>query len=259
MTERGEGGFWDPAPALTRIRTEMPARQSRTGHIEAPSVGAGRAAAHALDGEVILRDRGLVPLKVPSPDNRASMVGPAGPVKRVGHEHRVSCQVMNQLLAASTKCRPSFASVVDPERARSSTVQTRIATPLETDAMLKNARIFPYIPVRNLTRARKFYEGTLGIPPAEEFGGGVIYKCGNGSSFFMYVSQGAGTSSASQAFWEVDDVDAEVAELKARGVAFEEYDLPGLKTVNSIATGGGAKTAWFKDSEGNILAVSQTI
>ncbi len=125
--------------------------------------------------------------------------------------------------------------------------------------MLKNARIFPYIPVRNLTRARKFYEGTLGIAPAEEFGGGVIYKCGNDSSFFMYVSQGAGTSSASQAFWEVTDVEAEVAELKARGVVFEEYDLPGLKTVNGIATGGGAKTAWFKDTEGNILAVSQTI
>jgi hypothetical protein len=56
-----------------------------------------------------------------------------------------------------------------------------------------------------------------------------------------------------------DDVEAEVAELKSRGVVFEEYDMPGLKTKNSIATGGGAKTAWFKDSEGNILAVSQRI
>jgi predicted enzyme related to lactoylglutathione lyase len=75
----------------------------------------------------------------------------------------------------------------------------------------------------------------------------------------MYPSPGAGTSKASTAFWAVDDVAAEVAELKARGVVFEEYDFPGLKTVNGIATGGGAKTAWFKDSEGNILAVSQRI
>jgi len=61
------------------------------------------------------------------------------------------------------------------------------------------------------------------------------------------------------AFWVVDDVEAEVAELKARGVVFEEYDMPEMKTVNSIATTGGAKTAWFKDSEGNILAVSQRL
>ncbi len=66
-------------------------------------------------------------------------------------------------------------------------------------------------------------------------------------------------SKASDAFWTVDDVEAEVAELKSRGVVFEEYDMPGLKTKNSIATGGGARTAWFKDSEGNILAVSQRI
>jgi hypothetical protein len=63
----------------------------------------------------------------------------------------------------------------------------------------------------------------------------------------------------SYAFWRVDDVEAEIAALKARGVVFEEYDMPGLETVNSIATGGGAKTAWFKDTEGNILAVSQRI
>ena len=76
---------------------------------------------------------------------------------------------------------------------------------------------------------------------------------------FMYPTSNAGTSKASQAFWEVDDVEAEVAELKARGVVFEEYDMPGLRTRNGIAVGGGAKTAWFKDTEGNILAVSQRL
>ena len=123
--------------------------------------------------------------------------------------------------------------------------------------MLKNASIVPYIPVSDLARARKFSEEKVGLTPREKYAGGVIYECGNGSWVFMYPSGGAGTSKASTAFWAVDDVVAEVAELKARGVVFEEYDMPGIKTVNSIATAGGAKTAWFKDSEGNILAVSQ--
>jgi predicted enzyme related to lactoylglutathione lyase len=123
--------------------------------------------------------------------------------------------------------------------------------------MLKAAAIVPYIPVSDVPRARKFYEEKVGLKPKEVYAGGVIYECGNGSWVFMYPSGGAGTSKASTAFWSVDDVTAEVTELKARGVVFEEYDMPGLKTVNSIATGGGAKTAWFKDSEGNILAISQ--
>ena len=124
--------------------------------------------------------------------------------------------------------------------------------------MLKSAPIRAYIPVSNVSRARKFYEGTIGLEPKLEFAGGVIYECG-GAEVFMYPTSNAGTSKASQAFWHVDDVEAEVAELKARGVNFEEYDMPGLTMKNSIATGGGAKTAWFKDTEGNILAVSQRL
>jgi catechol 2,3-dioxygenase-like lactoylglutathione lyase family enzyme len=123
--------------------------------------------------------------------------------------------------------------------------------------MLKDASIIPYIPVADVARARRFYEDKIGLKPKDEYAGGVVYECGNGSWVFMYPSRGAGTSKASTAFWTVDDVAAEVAELKARGVVFEEYDMPGLKTANSIATGGGAKTAWFTDTEGNILAVSQ--
>jgi predicted enzyme related to lactoylglutathione lyase len=125
--------------------------------------------------------------------------------------------------------------------------------------MLKNAAIVPYIPVSDVKRARKFYEEKIGLQPKEQYAGGVIYECGDGSWVFMYQSAGAGTSKASTAFWEVDDVENEVAELKSRGVVFEEYDMPGIKTVNGIASGGGAKTAWFKDSEGNILAVSQRV
>ena len=125
--------------------------------------------------------------------------------------------------------------------------------------MLKDSRIVPYIPVADVARARKFYEDTIGLTPRETYGGGVIYECGGGSSVFMYPSPGAGTSKASTAFWAVDDVAAEVAALKSRGVKFEEYDMPGIKTVDGIATGGGARTAWFKDSEGNILAISQRL
>ena len=101
--------------------------------------------------------------------------------------------------------------------------------------------------------------GSTNRKPKEEYAGGVIYECGKGSWVFMYPSAGAGTSKASTAFWSVEDVAAEVRELKARGVVFEEYDMHGIKTVNSIATAGGAKTAWFKDSEGNILAISQRL
>ncbi|HXI65246.1 MAG TPA: VOC family protein [Gemmatimonadales bacterium] len=125
--------------------------------------------------------------------------------------------------------------------------------------MLKNARIVPYIPVANVARARKFYEEKIGLVAKEEYAGGVVYECGDGSWVFMYPSAGAGTSRASTAFWAVNDVVAEVAALRKKGVVFEEYDMPGLKTMNGIATGGGAKTAWFKDSEGNILAISQRL
>src|SRR5215210_2954526 len=107
--------------------------------------------------------------------------------------------------------------------------------------MLQNARICVYIPASDLARARKFYEGIVGLVPKEEYAGGVIYECG-GSEAFMYPTSNAGTSSASQAFWSVDDVEAEVTELKARGVVFEDYDVPGVTMKNSIATGGGAKT-----------------
>jgi catechol-2,3-dioxygenase len=125
--------------------------------------------------------------------------------------------------------------------------------------MLKNAPVVPYIPASNLARARTFYEEKVGLVPREEIAGGVVYECGDRSWIFLYHSGGAGTSKASQAFWQVKDVEAEVAELKALGVTFEEYDMPGLKTVNGIATTGNNKAAWFKDTEGNIMAIIQTV
>ena len=125
--------------------------------------------------------------------------------------------------------------------------------------MLQQSPMYAYIPAKNIARARKFYEETLGFQPKEEYAGGIVYVFGKDTACFLYPTPNAGTSQASQAFWSVPDVEQEVAELKRRGVVFEEYDLPGIKMKNSIATGGGAKTAWFKDSEGNILAISQRV
>jgi predicted enzyme related to lactoylglutathione lyase len=125
--------------------------------------------------------------------------------------------------------------------------------------MLQKSPLYAYIPAKDVARAREFYEKTLGLKPKEEYAGGVIYEFGNGTACFVYPTPNAGTSRASQAFWLVDDIEREVAELKARGVVLEEYDMPEVKMQNSIAAGGGAKTAWFKDSEGNILAVSQRL
>jgi catechol 2,3-dioxygenase-like lactoylglutathione lyase family enzyme len=125
--------------------------------------------------------------------------------------------------------------------------------------MLEQSPMYSYLPAKDVARARAFYEQKLGFHPAEDIAGGVVYRFADGTGCFLYPTPNAGTNRASQAFWQVADVEREVEQLKARGVSFEEYDMPGLKTVNGIATAGGAKTAWFKDTEGNILAIVQTV
>lgn len=125
--------------------------------------------------------------------------------------------------------------------------------------MLQRSPMFAYIPAKDMNRARAFYEKKVGFVPKQELAGGVTYEFGGGTACFLYPTPNAGTSRASQAFWSVADVEREVRELKERGVVFEEYDQPGLKTVNGIMTAGGAKAAWFKDSEGNIMAIIQNV
>ena len=125
--------------------------------------------------------------------------------------------------------------------------------------MLQDAPLYAYLPAKDLVRARRFYEEKLGFRPRQEIAGGVVYAFGKGTAAFLYPTPNAGTSKASQAFWEVDDVEREVAALKARGVVFEDYDLPGEKSPSGVLTAGGAKAAWFKDSEGNILAIVQNV
>src|SRR6266481_5304375 len=139
-----------------------------------------------------------------------------------------------------------------------------MATPImflqpQERAMLQNFPFYAYIPAKDVARARRFYEGKLGFRPKHEIAGGVVYEFGEKTACFLYPTPNAGTSRASQAFWQVDDVEREVAELKARGVKFEEYDMPGMKTKEGIATAGGAKAAWIKDTKGNILALVQNL
>jgi catechol 2,3-dioxygenase-like lactoylglutathione lyase family enzyme len=123
------------------------------------------------------------------------------------------------------------------------------------------------LPVQNLERARRFYVEKLGLEPVEERPGGLLYRCGNGS-FALFASGGIASGSHTQIGLEVTDLRAAVEVLRARGVVFEEYDLPGLKTVDGVAEvtgnypskgGKGELAAWFKDSEGNMLGLGQPL
>ena len=125
--------------------------------------------------------------------------------------------------------------------------------------MLHDYPMYAYIPARDMARARQFYEQKVGLKPAQEVNGGVAYEFAKGTACFLYPTPNAGTSQASQAFWSVDDVDALITRLKARGIVFEDYDMPGEKSPAGAVIAGGAKAAWFKDSEGNIMALIQQL
>ena len=125
--------------------------------------------------------------------------------------------------------------------------------------MMQKFPMYAYIPAKDLARARKFYEEKLGFEPGDEVGGGVSYEFAKGSACFLYPTPNAGTSKASQAFWQVREIERLVADLKSRGVTFENYgDIPDMERIGEIYSGGGAKAAWFRDSEGNIMALIQS-
>jgi len=130
--------------------------------------------------------------------------------------------------------------------------------PAQETSMLQQSPLYAYIPASDMARARRFYEEKLGFTPAAELAGGVHYTFAGGTGCFLYPTPNAGTSQASQAFWQVADIEREVAELQARGVVFETYGMPG-QDASGIVTQGGARAAWFKDSEGNIMAVIQSL
>lgn len=125
--------------------------------------------------------------------------------------------------------------------------------------MLADSKLGPAIAVSDIEVAKKFYSDTLGLKMVEESQRGVSYECA-GTRMGVYPSQFAGTAKNTVAGWEVDDLDAVMTELRSRGVTFEEYDMPGLKTENGVAQmGDNARGAWFKDPDGNILAIGQSI
>jgi catechol 2,3-dioxygenase-like lactoylglutathione lyase family enzyme len=132
--------------------------------------------------------------------------------------------------------------------------------------MLADAQVSTRLPAKDLERARRFYSEKLGLDPIEERPGGLRYQCGE-SYFALFESAGSASGTHTQMAWEVDDIEATVAALRARSVVFEEYDAPDLKTRNGVADitgnypskGVGERGAWFRDSEGNLLSLGQPV
>ncbi|RKE19181.1 VOC family protein [Streptomyces sp. TLI_171] len=123
-------------------------------------------------------------------------------------------------------------------------------------AMLADAPLLAVIPVTDLGRAKQYYRDTLGLTLARESEEEVTFRSGS-TEFGMYETPYGGQAGHTLASWKVADLDAEMTELRARGVVFEEYDLPGLKTLDGVAENDGMRAAWFKDPDGNVLCVNE--
>lgn len=122
--------------------------------------------------------------------------------------------------------------------------------------MLKDSKVTANIPAADLQRARGFYADTLGLTPASENPGGLLYTTAGGTTFFLYETEYAGQAGHTIAQIHVDDVGAEVDDLKSKGVSFEHYDMPGVTWDGDVASiPDMGRAAWFKDSEGNILCL----
>ena len=120
--------------------------------------------------------------------------------------------------------------------------------------MLGKSDTIPMIAVKDLDRARKFYEDKLGLKEVDDFGEGFLLKSGD-TKLNVYRSEFAGTNKATALTFDVDDIEGEVRELKEKGIFFEKYNLEGLSPKGDIYEGEGMKTAWFKDPDGNILSL----
>ena len=125
--------------------------------------------------------------------------------------------------------------------------------------MLDLASTHAMIAVKDLSRAKDFYGGKLGLTATDErHGAAVRYETQAGTWFLVYLSEFAGTAKSTCMRFEVDDIEVAVKELRDRGIVFEEYDQPGLKTVEGIARHeSGARGAWLKDPDGNVLQIAQ--
>jgi predicted enzyme related to lactoylglutathione lyase len=126
--------------------------------------------------------------------------------------------------------------------------------------MLKDASITTILPVIDMARARDFYENKLELPPQgvspdEMF----LYSCGSGSIIGLLQREGGTKAEHTALSFEVENIEATIDGLEARGVVFEDYDLPGLKTANHIFVSEAEKCAWFNDTEGNILCIHEVL
>jgi predicted enzyme related to lactoylglutathione lyase len=125
--------------------------------------------------------------------------------------------------------------------------------------MLSDKRSATMLPASDIERAKAWYADTLGMKPEFEDPTGVQYKTGDGTEFWVYPSEFAGTNQATAMGFMAKDLEAEMQDLKSHGVKFEEYDIPGVKTVEGIMEfEPGERGAWFKDSEGNIIALFES-
>jgi catechol 2,3-dioxygenase-like lactoylglutathione lyase family enzyme len=125
--------------------------------------------------------------------------------------------------------------------------------------MLGDARANATLPATDLDRARRFYEDVLGLVPALVAPGGVFYAAGEGTQVFVFPSSGAASGNHTQVGFRVADIEAEVADLRHRGVTFETYDFPGFDKATSIASFPANRSAWFHDTEGNLIGVVQML
>jgi catechol 2,3-dioxygenase-like lactoylglutathione lyase family enzyme len=123
--------------------------------------------------------------------------------------------------------------------------------------MLTERRTHTTIPASDVERAMRWYEEKLGFKPKRRLEGAALYETAGGGRFILYPTPNAGKAPQTVIGFATPDIEVEVRALKARGVVFEEYDYPTLKTVGSIATTGSIRAAWFRDSEGNILGLAQ--
>ena len=125
--------------------------------------------------------------------------------------------------------------------------------------MLNTSRVEANIPAADLARARAFYADTLGLTPTREMAGvNLAYETDRGTAFNIYETAFAGQAGHTIAQWHVDDIESEVRDLRAKGVTFEVYDMPGVRWDGEIASLEGlGRAAWFKDSEGNIMCIDQ--
>ena len=123
--------------------------------------------------------------------------------------------------------------------------------------MLDELEVIAVLPVKDMNRARAFYKDAFGFEPTEEDDTGVMFRLKGGTSFMLYETENAGTAKNTQLCWMTSDLDGDMAQLRSKGVTFADLDLPGLKTENGVATLGPSRSAWFSDSEGNVLCIGE--